>query len=85
MSDVMTNKEWTELIAKEFNCSNTMAKGMFHAMLQARKILLVSKDVRKERAEEEKRMERQFAEWEESDREAYEFMNAKWYMDLLTM
>lgn len=67
----MTNREWTELIAKEFNCSNTMAKGVFHAMLQARKVLLVNKDVRKERAEEEKRMERQFAEWEESDREAY--------------
>lgn len=45
----MTNKEWVNLIAKEFNCSNTMAKGMLHAMYKARDILSVNKTMQRER------------------------------------
>lgn len=55
----MTNQEWKNLIAKEFGVSNTVAKGMLHAMYQAKKYLEVPKDIhRKEaekRAEEEER------------------------------
>lgn len=35
----MTNKEWTNLIAKEFNISNAKAKGILHSMYQAYYIL----------------------------------------------
>lgn len=34
----MTNREWTELIAKEFNVSNSLAKSMLSAMMKVRKI-----------------------------------------------
>lgn len=33
----MTNKEWIDLIAKEFSVSNNIAKEMLHAMYEARK------------------------------------------------
>ena len=39
----MTNREWMELIAKEFNVSNSVAKGMLSAMYKARKYLKVPK------------------------------------------
>ncbi len=32
----MTNREWTDLIAKEFKVSNTVAKKMLHAMYNAK-------------------------------------------------
>ena len=32
----MTNKEWVDLITKEFNCSKSIAKEMLHAMYEVR-------------------------------------------------
>ncbi len=69
----MTNKEWVNLISKEFNCSNTMAKGMLHAMYKAHDILSVNKNVRREREEKERR----FLEYcEQCDSDDYDFMNS---------
>lgn len=33
----LTNREWINLIAKEFNVNNTTAKEMLHAMYEVRK------------------------------------------------
>lgn len=78
----MTNKEWKELIAAEFGVSNTVAKGMLHAMYKAKEYLQVPKDVHRKRLEEEKRMkeeekrmEKQREEWEYQDWCDAEFMS----------
>ena len=63
----MTNSEWKNLIAKEFGVSNTVAKGMLHAMYQAKKYLEVPKNIHREEAE--KRAEEE--ERERKDREYY--------------
>lgn len=70
----MTNQEWKTLIAKEFGVSNSVAKGMLHAMYQAKKYLEIPKDVHRKRAEEEERMKRQMEEWEYQDWCDAEFM-----------
>lgn len=70
----MTNKEWKELIAAEFGVSNTVAKGMLHAMYKAKEYLQVPKDVHRKRLEEETRMEKQMEEWEFQDWCDDEFM-----------
>lgn len=74
---MMSNHEWVELIAKEFNCSNSMARSMFHSMLVTRKMLAVSKDVRRGKAEQEQKEELQMQAWEESDKEAYDCLFEK--------
>ncbi len=71
----MTNKAWMELIAKEFNVSNTVAKGMLSSMMQTKKYLSVTKDVRRRKEEEKRKHERQMLEWEECDRDDWEFMH----------
>lgn len=71
----MTNKEWVNLIAKEFNCSNTMAKGMLHAMYKAHDILSVNKNVRRERKEKEEREKRTLEYYEWSEAEDYKYLN----------
>ena len=48
----MTNREWINLIAKEFNVSNTIAKGMLHSMYETKKFLSINKDVRREMKEQ---------------------------------
>lgn len=63
----MTNQEWKNLIAKEFGVSNTIAKGMLHAMYQAKKYLEVPKDIHREEAEKEER--------ERKDREYYAWLD----------
>lgn len=68
----MTNKEWTDLIAKEFGVSNSCAKGMLHAMYEARKVLSVNKDTRKAQAEKDAKDKKQMEAWEESDKEAFD-------------
>ncbi len=73
----MTNKEWMELIAKEFNVSNTVAKGMLSAMYKAKKYLAVSRDVHNQEKENAERLERQMQEWEECDRDDWEFIHEK--------
>lgn len=73
---MMSNHEWVELIAKEFNCSNSVAKKMFHSMLVTRK-MIIPKDFRKEKAEQERKEELQMQAWEESDREAYDCLFEK--------
>lgn len=70
----MTNQEWKELIAKEFGVSNTVAKGMLHAMYQAKKYLEIPKDIHRKRAEEEERIKTQMEEWEYQDGCDAEFM-----------
>ena len=72
----MTNKEWVNLIAKEFNVSNTVAKGMLHSMYEAKRILSVNRDVRRKEKERAEQEERQFREWERMDEEDYKFMNS---------
>lgn len=67
----MTNKEWINLIAKEFNVSNTVAKGMLHSMYEAKKYLSVSRDVHRKEREESERMERQMRIEEESDKDDF--------------
>lgn len=47
----MTNRQWMELIAKEFGVSNSKAKSMLSAMYRAYDILKVNKDVRKNQKE----------------------------------
>lgn len=71
----MTNREWIDLIAKEFNVSNTVAKGMLHSMYEAKRILSVNRDVRRKEKERAEQEERQFREWERMDEEDYNFMN----------
>ena len=34
----MTNREWIDLISKEFNCSRSIAKEMLHAMYNTKRI-----------------------------------------------
>lgn len=63
----MTNAEWKTLIAKEFGVSNSVAKGMLHAMYQAKKYLEVPADVRRQREEEQEQLKRQIDEWEYQD------------------
>lgn len=58
----MTNQEWKELIAQEFGVSNTVAKGMLHAMYQAKKYLEIPRDVHCQREEEHERLKRQMDE-----------------------
>lgn len=62
----MTNREWIDLIAKEFNVSNSMAKHMLHGMYEAKKYFSVSKDIRKKQKEEDikfkKMCEREYIE-----------------------
>lgn len=72
----MTNKEWVNLIAKEFNVSNTVAKGMLHSMYEAKRILSVNRDVRRKEKERAEQEERQFREWERMDEDDYNFMNS---------
>lgn len=72
----MTNKEWINLIAKEFNVSNTIAKGMLHSMYETKKFLSINKNVRKEMKEQKEKEERQFREWERMDEDDYNFMNS---------
>ena len=72
----MTNREWIDLIAKEFNVSNTVAKGMLHSMYEAKRILSVNRDVRRKEKERAEQEERQFREWERMDEEDYKFMNS---------
>ena len=62
----MTNQEWKNLIAKEFGVSNTVAKGMLHAMYQAKKYLEVPKDIHRKEAEKR-------AEEEERERKDHEY------------
>lgn len=71
----MTNREWIDLIAKEFNVSNTVAKGMLHSMYEAKRILSVNRDVRRKMKEQKEAEERQFREWERMDEDDYNFMN----------
>lgn len=77
----MTNKEWINLIAKEFNVSNTIAKGMLHSMYEAKRILSVNKDIRKEQQEQREQREQRekeaklFAEWERQDEEDAVFIS----------
>ena len=71
----MTNREWIDLIAKEFNVSNTVAKGMLHSMYEAKRILSVNRDVRRKEKERAEQEERQFREWERMDEDDYNFMN----------
>ena len=71
----MTNREWINLIAKEFNVSNTVAKGMLHSMYEAKRILSVNRDVRRKEKERAEQEERQFREWERMDEDDYNFMN----------
>ena len=71
----MTNREWINLIAKEFNVSNTIAKGMLHSMYEAKQFLSINKDVRREMKEQKEAEERQFREWERMDEDDYNFMN----------
>lgn len=52
----MTNQEWKNLIAKEFRVSNSVAKGMLHAIYQAKKCL---DDVPRQR-EKERELEHAF-------------------------
>ena len=72
----MTNREWIDLIAKEFNVSNTVAKGMMHSMYEAKRIISVNRDVRRKEKERAEQEERQFREWERMDEEDYKFMNS---------
>lgn len=72
----MTNREWIDLIAKEFNVSNTVAKGMLHSMYEAKRILSVNRDVRRKEKERAEQEERQFREWERMDEDDYNFMNS---------
>ena len=72
----MTNREWIDLIAKEFNVSNTVAKGMLHSMYEAKRILSVNRDIRRKEKERAKQEERQFREWERMDEDDYNFMNS---------
>jgi hypothetical protein len=71
----MTNREWIDLIAKEFNVSNTVAKGMLHSMYEAKRILSVNRDVRRKMKEQKEAEEKQFREWERMDEDDYNFMN----------
>lgn len=71
----MTNKEWVNLIAKEFNVSNTIAKGMLHSMYEAKRILSVNKDIRKEQQKQREKEAKLFAEWERQDEEDAVFMS----------
>lgn len=73
----MTNKAWMELIAKEFNVSHTVAKGMLSSMMQTKRYLSATKDARRRKEEEKRRHERQMLEWEECDRDDWEFMHEK--------
>ena len=73
---MMSNHEWVELIAKEFNCSNSTAKSMFHSMLVTHK-RAVNKDGYMGKAEQERKEELQMQEWEESDKEAYDCLFEK--------
>lgn len=70
----MSNQEWKELIAKEFGVSNTVAKGMLHAMYQAKKYLEIPADVHRQREEEQERLKRQMEEWAYQDWCDAEFM-----------
>ena len=70
----MTNREWKELIAKEFGVSNTVAKGMFSAMYTARRILSVNRGTRREIAEHKEKEARQIRAWEEMDMDDAMFM-----------
>ena len=70
----MINAEWKTLIAKEFGVSNSVAKGMLHAMYQAKKYLEVPADVHRQREEERERVKRQMDEWEYEDACDAEFM-----------
>ena len=72
----MTNRGWIDLIAKEFNVSNTVAKGMLHSMYEAKRILSVNRDIRRKEKERAKQEERQFREWERMDEDDYNFMNS---------
>ena len=69
----MTNKKWVNLIAKEFNCSNSMAKNMLHTMYRAYEILSANKNVWREQKEKENQ-ERRFIEYcEQCDSDDYDF------------
>lgn len=62
----MTNQEWKNLIAKEFGVSNTVAKGMLHAMYKAKEYLEIPKNVHREEAKKR-------AEQEEKERKDLEY------------
>ena len=72
----MTNREWINLISKEFNVSNTVAKGMLHSMYEAKRILSVNRDIRRKEKERVEQEERQFRELERMDEDDYNFMNS---------
>ncbi len=65
----MTNKEWTDLIAKEFEVSNSCAKGMLHAMYETKKRLSMSGLSYRERQEKERRKNTKRDAGEMSDRD----------------
>ena len=65
----MTNKEWTDLIAKEFGVSNSCAKGMLHAMYETKKRLSMSGLSYRERQEKERRKNTKRDAGEMSDRD----------------
>lgn len=79
----MKNREWRDLIAKEFNVSNTVAKGMLHAMYTAKKYLTISRDVHKQEKEKAERLEKRIREWEECDRDDWNFFDS--YNELLSL
>lgn len=70
----MSNREWMLLISKEFNVSNTIAKGMLSAMYHAKKYLEIPKEVHKQNIEEEIKRKQQIEEWEFQDMCDEEFM-----------
>lgn len=53
----MTNREWMELIAKEFKVSNTVAKKMLSAMYTARRICKLDESFDKERKNEQTKIQ----------------------------
>lgn len=53
----MTNREWMELIAKEFKVSNTVAKKMLSAMYTARRICKLDENFDKERKHEQTKIQ----------------------------
>lgn len=63
----MTNRQWMELIAKEFGVSNSKAKSMLSAMYRAYDILKVNKDVRKKIKEDKEKLEKELLIYEQLD------------------
>lgn len=76
-SRTMTNREWIEIISKEFNVSHTVAKGMLSAMYTARKILSVNRAERKKKEEMLAQQEAELAYYESLDYDDWLFASKK--------